>query len=140
MTRARAGRRLSGEISKSSPVARRVTVLVVEDDERVRSAACTVLTAAGYEVLSAGGSEEALNLAQAQQVQILFTDVTLPGRNGFRLALCLRGLIPALRVLLASGYPEYSTRSPQEESCNFFRLAKPYSASNLLEKIARMTH
>ncbi len=116
----------------------RPTILVVEDDNRVRDAVCGVLNAAGYRVLAAASSSHARELLKPpNSVDVLFADITLPGKNGFQLAEDLRGAIPHLKVLLASGYPEYNYSEIKREM-QVLHLAKPYSAALLLQSLNAM--
>ena len=83
------------------------TVLLVEDDEGVRSLAELLLAEAGYVVLSATGGEEALMLAERHPgpIDLLLTDVVMPGLGGVALADAVDRLRPGMRVLYMSGYP-----------------------------------
>ncbi len=82
------------------------TVLVVEDDPQVRSVTVRALEGAGYRVLVAGHAAEALALARTarSKLDLLVTDVVMPGPSGTVLAAELRRARPGLRVLLVSGY------------------------------------
>jgi CheY-like chemotaxis protein len=83
------------------------TVLLVEDDDAVRQFAEEVLREAGHLVLAAADSNEALELASRDtvRVDVLVTDVVMPGLNGIELADRLERSMPWLRVLFMSGYP-----------------------------------
>ncbi|MBX3132771.1 MAG: PAS domain S-box protein [Gemmatimonadaceae bacterium] len=83
------------------------TVLVVEDEDAIRRVAVKVLTMRGYRVLEAGSGEAALALVDAAdtpQVELLITDMVMPGMTGPELAAALHERIPGLRVLFTSGY------------------------------------
>ena len=84
----------------------RETVLVVEDEEAVRQFAVESLRRHGYQVLQSSGGEEALKLAASHDgaIDVLLTDVVMPGMKGPELAARLRALRPGVRVLLMSGY------------------------------------
>ncbi|MFO0842403.1 MAG: ATP-binding protein [Gemmataceae bacterium] len=84
------------------------TVLVVEDDEKVRDLARRGLEAAGYRVLPATGPREALELIRAgtSRIDLLLTDVVMPGMNGRQLSELAQALLPHLRVLFMSGYTD----------------------------------
>jgi two-component system cell cycle sensor histidine kinase/response regulator CckA len=84
------------------------TILLVEDSDAVRMVARRILTGAGYCVLSADGGKAALDIAQAQgdTIDLLLTDVVMPGMNGRKLAERLQARTPGLRVLFMSGYTE----------------------------------
>jgi PAS domain S-box-containing protein len=111
------------------PVARRgLRVLLVEDNEHVREFAHHLLDELGYRVLSAASAEEALDVMAHQPVDLLFTDVVMPGRSGLELARLARAGNPALPVLLASGYSEEIVGSAGSE---FEIVRKPYDVALL---------
>jgi DNA-binding NtrC family response regulator len=79
-------------------------ILIVEDDVMIRAAAAQYLRGAGFEVLEAVNVDQALELLQAQPVQLVFTDVKLPGsQSGLDLMRIVQGAFPKARVLLTSG-------------------------------------
>ena len=84
------------------------TVLLVEDQEAVRKLVCQVLGSKGYRVLAAADGNEAVGVAEAQAgaIDLLLTDVILPGMNGQQVADRVRERHPGVRVLFASGYTE----------------------------------
>lgn len=88
------------------PAAVSGAVLVVEDDDQVRSLAVEGLRALGYEVLTAENAIRALEILQGETpVGILFSDIVMPGAiNGVQLARTARQLRPGIKVLLTSGY------------------------------------
>ena len=92
------------EAARLPPTGGSETVLLVEDDDRVRALVATMLRGRGYTVLAADGGETALGIVQAQvaKVDLLLTDVVMPGMNGRALAERLQGLSPATRVLFMS--------------------------------------
>jgi PAS domain S-box-containing protein len=89
------------------PAAVTATVLLVEDDDAVRQFAEEVLREAGHHVFAAADGTEALTLTtrDASRVDVLVTDVVMPGLNGIELADRLELSMPWLRVLFMSGYP-----------------------------------
>jgi CheY-like chemotaxis protein len=95
----------SGEAGSCAPSGGSETILVVEDDEALRQLINQVLCEAGYTVLGARSAEEARTLTRGEpRVQLLVTDLVLPGTNGRRLAEELRRTDPRLAVLMISGY------------------------------------
>jgi signal transduction histidine kinase/FixJ family two-component response regulator len=82
------------------------TVLLAEDEERVRALTASVLSQLGYHVLQAGDGEEALVVARAYrgEIHLLLTDIVMPKRNGNELAIEIRRDRPAIKVLFSSGY------------------------------------
>jgi len=110
------------------------TILLVEDEAFVRDVTCEVLRAAGYRVLAARNAVEALGQYDQwrSEVDLLLTDVILPGESGRLLARKLRRDNPELKVLLVTGYMEQmGSREAEHEEC----LAKPFSSGVLLGRV-----
>jgi len=113
------------------------TILFVEDEAFVRDVTCEVLRSAGYRVLSAKNATEAIRSYDARrgEVELLLTDVVLPGETGLALAGRLRSEAPDLKVLLVTGYAEQmGRREGKHEEC----LAKPFSTEVLLRSVRRL--
>jgi CheY-like chemotaxis protein len=113
------------------------TILVVEDEQRVRQYAQRVLEAAGYRVLMADGGVQALALAAApaQVLDLLLTDVVMPGMNGREVAEALLARRPDLRVLFMSGYADNAVVERGLVDVGVALLAKPFSGSELLRRV-----
>lgn len=116
------------------------TILVVEDNDLVRHYALSQLRDAGYQVLSAADGHQALNwLASAQQIDLLFTDVLMPGGlSGYELAQQARQLRKNLPVLYTSGYTEKVLNEEEKQNGSIPILNKPYHRAALLNKVAQM--
>jgi CheY-like chemotaxis protein len=115
-------------------------ILVVEDEGFVREVTAEILEAAGYHVVKARTAAEALAVFHecGENVDLLVTDVVLPGRNGCELARELRQRVPQLRTVLISGYPENAATRNAEVDGNGGRttyLQKPFSVESLLRSI-----
>jgi len=113
----------------------RCTILLVEDEPFVREATRSILESAGFEVLSAEDAASALKAYEERRsIDLVMTDMVLPGRTGQQLGQDLRQHCPELSVLVTSGYGnvEYDTEDPTART---YFLAKPYSRRSLLEKI-----
>ena len=84
------------------------TILLAEDDPSVRGLATTMLKRQGYHVLTAANGDDALALAaqHPERIDLLLTDVVMPGMNGRELSERLLQLRPEMAVLFASGYTE----------------------------------
>jgi DNA-binding NtrC family response regulator len=118
---------------------RQRTILLVEDEPFVREATCSILESAGFEVLPAEDARDAMQVYEERKrgIDLVMTDMVLPGRTGLQLGQDLREHSPEVVVLVTSGYgnPEYETEAP--ESRTYF-LAKPYSRRTLVEKIEKI--
>jgi two-component system cell cycle sensor histidine kinase/response regulator CckA len=110
----------------------RVMVLVVDDDERVRWSVKLVLEERGYDVLEAGSAQTALSAVTAlgDRIDLVLTDVAMPGMSGFELAALLRGLGWA-RVLFMSGESSASLRRLPNLPQGAHILEKPLDADDL---------
>ncbi len=119
------------------PVGGEETVLVVEDEEIVRSVAVRILERLGYRVLAARSGSDALTLIKGRggTIDLLLTDVVMPGINGRELARQLSAGCPGLRVLYTSGYNQevIAPHGVLDEGLQF--LAKPYSVKSLAMKV-----
>jgi PAS domain S-box-containing protein len=111
-------------------------VLVVEDNDQVREFAGALLEHLNCEVLSADSAEAALDLLGREKVDLLFSDIVMPGKSGIELAKIVRDRYPGLPVLLASGYSEEILAGA---AADFEIMRKPYTSSSLGEAIARAT-
>lgn len=116
---------------------RQCTILLVEDEPFVREATRSLLENAGFAVITA---EDALGALQAyeeckRRIDLLMTDMILPGRTGLQLGQELRQRSPELKILVTSGYTnaEYDIANPANQT---YFLGKPYSRRELIEKVA----
>jgi two-component system cell cycle sensor histidine kinase/response regulator CckA len=113
------------------------TILVVEDEDAVRSLTRQVLSRAGYHVLAAADPVEALRIADAHHgaIDLLVTDVVMPGSSGVQLAERFRARYPDGRVLFVSGYtPDAVLRHGVQQGELAF-LQKPFSPSALAARV-----
>ena len=117
------------------------TVLVVEDDAAVREIACAILGDLGYRVLEAADGEEALRVfgANAAAVDLLLTDVVLPGRlRGREVAERVAAVRPEVRVLFMSGYTENSIVHHGRLDDGVQLIGKPFKREQLARKVAEV--
>jgi CheY-like chemotaxis protein len=87
-------------------MARQFVILVVEDEAQIRDFVVELLTGAGFEVLVAGDAYEAIRVVADRHVDLLFTDIVMPGANGFDLAAQAKLMRPQLHVLYSTGFAE----------------------------------
>ena len=120
---------------------RPTTILVVDDEPSVLALVRTMLWRAGFTVLEAPGGDEALSLASGhtEPIQLLLTDVLMPGINGYALAEKITAVRPETKVLFMTGYRDKvvleSTGRPISDSP---LIRKPFTAHNLVAKIEEM--
>lgn len=110
------------------------TVLLVEDEDAIRQVATRVLSSRGFTVLSAASGEDALRVAEGQHVDLLLTDMVMPGMSGPDLAQRLRADRPQMRVLFTSGYSRDAVAQQfGMEDAGF--IAKPYGLQELVAAV-----
>jgi PAS domain S-box-containing protein len=113
------------------------TVLLVEDDDRVRQLITRGLTAQGYRVFAAGEPFQAIELTRqhAAEIDLLIADVMLPAMRGPELALRVAALKPSVGVLYISGYGEEEVRRSDLLKNGAAYLQKPFSTHDLARKV-----
>lgn len=105
------------------------TILVVDDEDGTRGLISLILREGGYAVLEAADSESAARIHQHHRgkIDLLLTDIGLPGPSGRELATALREAEPELHVLFMSAIPEWGEQGP------FLR--KPFGVAELLHRV-----
>jgi CheY-like chemotaxis protein len=110
------------------------TVLVVDDEEGMRDVATATLRRAGYNVVAAGGGAEAMEvLHRTPGIDVLFTDIKMPGIDGFRLADMAKVRRPKLKVIYATGFRDEVDTKPGVRHGPI--LDKPYSPEQLRHEV-----
>lgn len=112
-------------------------ILLVEDEEAVRATVKRMLSDNGYEVLTAGDAETAFDLFVRERgdIQLVFSDVMLPGESGVELVEHLRSHKADLAVVLSSGYTDRESDLDIIREKEYRFLQKPFSLSDLLETV-----
>ncbi|WP_082458077.1 PAS domain-containing protein [Sphingomonas sp. Leaf10] len=116
----------------TTPPTLRRTILLVEDDGLIRINSAEMLEEAGFVVLEAASAEEAITALQTAPVDVLITDVNLPGASGRELAQRARTLRPEAMVVFATGDP-----GAVADEADAIVLAKPYSGGALLAAVRK---
>ena len=119
------------------PTPKSSVVLLVEDEPVVREITARVLESAGYKVLESTDPKHALGLVDADcgKIDVLLTDIVMPGMNGVDLADRLRQLQPSLVTVFMSGYAE-SDIVRKGLAGSAVHIQKPFTVSFLLSRIA----
>jgi CheY-like chemotaxis protein len=123
--------------AKSGPGRGTETILVVEDEPAVLTLSCRALEAQGYVVLAASDPAAALRVVERHGgiIQLLLTDVVMPGLSGRDLADQLAARRPGIRVLYMSGYPGDAVVQHGELPAGSAFLQKPFSPDGLARKV-----
>jgi two-component system, cell cycle sensor histidine kinase and response regulator CckA len=119
----------------AAPAGRGETVLVVEDDPAVRALATRLLAEAGYRVIDAQSPEEARQHAAHARMDLLVTDVIMPGMSGSQLAAVLAAQQPSLRVLFMSGYTDDVVMRHGVLERRLAFVDKPFTRASLLRGV-----
>jgi len=113
------------------------TILVVEDEPDVRELAREFLKLSGYTVLEAQNGVEALDLVARHTgpLHLVVSDMVMPRMGGAELAERLRAVRPGIKIVLMSGYTDYSNGAPSQAVNQAAMLPKPFSQSSLVEAV-----
>ncbi len=127
-------------VTRELPAFGSETILLVDDDERIRDVARQMIEMGGYEVLAASSGEEALETYAAHrgEISLVILDLIMPGMSGRR---CLEKLLhvdPDARVLIASGYSSNGLTHDQKGRGARGFISKPYDAKEILIAIRRV--
>jgi len=131
------------EIIKKEPILTthgQGTILVVEDEPSLRKLACTILRDGGYKIIEAEDGAKALEVAKQFQdnIDLLLTDVVMPGMNGPELAEKLSIERSQMKILYMSGYTDGAVAAHGVLKPGFVILRKPFSQSQLLQNVGEM--
>jgi len=116
------------------------TILLVEDEEMVRELMCEVLEREGYEVLPCAHPKDGIDasLRYPGRIDLLLTDVVMPGMNGREMATRIQEILPELRVVFMSGYTEHVLLQGGQVDGQFEYLQKPFTLQALTQKLTRV--
>ena len=112
------------------------TILIVDDEETLLTLGQTLLSAFGYKVLTANSGTRALELFRQapSNIDLVITDLVMPGMSGRELSDHIRRLAPAVPILSTSGYVRPSSDDKEDE----YYLQKPYTTQDLLRKVKQV--
>jgi PAS domain S-box-containing protein len=128
----------SATFVSSQPFQGSETVLLVEDEKAVRMLASTILRKSGYKVLEAANGEEALRIVHGQpprSIQLMLTDVVMPGLSGRQLAGRVASLQPTTKILYMSGYTDNAIVHHGVLDPGTAYIEKPFTPETLASKV-----
>ncbi|MFB3097873.1 MAG: response regulator, partial [Dehalococcoidia bacterium] len=134
------GSRPDGDSTKLVPksLSGTETILLVEDDLRVRALESWILSDQGYAILQAANGEEALQVCQANQdreIQLLVTDMVMPRMSGGKLITEMSSKRPETRFLVVSGYAEDTVERSIVARSDVHFMQKPFKPMELAETV-----
>lgn len=125
-----------GEAKSDETQAGNDKALVVDDQPDVLDVAVALFRDMGYDVLSANNAADAVEIMKrTPDVDVLFSDVVMPGMNGIALGLEARRLVPGIKVVLASGYPAPALEAEKAGLDQFGFVSKPYRMAEILKQL-----
>jgi DNA-binding NtrC family response regulator len=111
-------------------------ILVVEDEEVYRELLARILTKAGYDVVQAADGFRALSIMEKSKIDLVISDIFMPGMNGYSLVARLRAKWPSMPVILTTGFlSEETAKNMMNGSVDF--IPKPIDPEKLIELIHR---
>jgi len=128
---------ITDDLQAALPQGKSESILLVEDNEMVRSFTSSCLRMNGYRVIEAHQGNEGLRICKelGDSIQLLITDIVMPGMNGRQLVEAIRPLCPALKVLYISGYTLHATVDQGLPDDGVSLLQKPFTPEALLGKV-----
>ncbi len=112
------------------------TLLLVDDEDGVRMVSARLLKSKGFKVIECANAEQALDVLEKEKdIDVLLTDMIMPGMDGETLIKCARKIDSQMKVILMSGYSEDLARHGSSENKDFAFLAKPFELNELFEKV-----
>ncbi|HEX4975073.1 MAG TPA: PAS domain S-box protein, partial [Pseudomonadales bacterium] len=114
------------------------SILLVDDEPALLELTKEVLKQQGYQVLCASSGDEAIEILQTEQVNLVLSDVIMPGMNGYQLARWIQQHCPHTHIQLISGFDDENATSAVDKLLNAQRLEKPVKASQLLSRIRKL--
>ena len=109
------------------------SVLFVEDESTVRSVVVQMLMAKGFRVFAAADAYDAIRILAAHHIDLLFTDIVMPGMDGVQLAKQAKTMQPGIKLLFTTGYAQ---RAAERDAMRHGRLVfKPVRQAELLREV-----
>ncbi len=114
---------------------RTARILVIDDEASIRDLCARVLARAGFEVTSAGSGEEGLALLSQEPVDLIVTDIRMPGLSGLDVLKRAKAALPRVRVILITGFGTPQTLTRAEHAGADRVLTKPFNPAELVAAV-----
>lgn len=114
------------------------SILVVDDEEALRSLASDILGTQGYTVLCAESGVAALDILQQNKIDLMMTDVIMPDMDGYQLSHEVKQQFPQMKILVSSGYSDELQLAHKDQDLEEKQLNKPYKSSELISKVREL--
>jgi len=114
------------------------SILVVDDEPSLLALARDALSQQGYKVLCGANGDEALSLLRNNTIDLVISDVIMPGMTGYELAEKIRLEFPGMKILIVSGFDETSHADEVDQVLRSEALAKPYKSRDLLGRVRQL--
>jgi len=111
------------------------TILIVDDESALLELAVEILEMQGYQIKSADNAKQALQIMEAEEIDLLLSDVIMPDMSGYQLAAIVQEKYPTVKVQLTSGFTNERHRNLVEDELYKNLLHKPYQTKVLLKKV-----
>lgn len=116
----------------------KTTILIVEDDRELREALSTTLEIAGYHCVTADSAESAIPILEKRAVELVVSDVNMPGMNGHELLEYIHRQFPGIPAMLITAYGQISDAVSAMQSGAVDYIVKPFEPSVLIESVKRV--
>jgi DNA-binding NtrC family response regulator len=114
----------------------KLSILVVDDQESMRTLLQDMLEVIGYEVTLAGGGEQALSLVESREFDLVLSDLNMPGMDGSALLRAVKAALPNLPVVIITGYGTFHTeKRVMKEGADGY-ISKPCTLSKIEKTIS----
>ena len=114
------------------------TILIVDDELAILNLTNHLLTQFGYHVICASNGKEALDILDKELIDLLITDVIMPGMDGYELVAVVKEKHPKIKIQLMSGFSDTRHESLVDERLHKNLLDKPFQSQTLLKKVREL--
>ena len=111
------------------------SILIVDDESALLELTCEVLNQQGYRTLCASSAAQALKLLESESIDLLLSDIIMPGMNGYQLAAMVKKDYPEIKVQLASGFSDSRHAEMVDDELHANMIQKPYKSTDLLKRV-----